>query len=77
MSEEKKKHKKRKDPRIEKEYYEEIEVTDPKTGEKKLQKVKITRYKAAGMTVEPGNKGLPKELRTEEFDFSWDLEGED
>lgn len=39
---------KRKDPRIECEYYEEIEITNPKTGKVIKQKVKVTRYKPAG-----------------------------
>ena len=56
----KKPRKKRKDPRIELEYFEEIEVTDPKTGEITTQKVKITRYKAVG-SKPVGNKGIQDE----------------
>ena len=56
------KKKKRKDPRIEEEYYEEVEVTDPVTGEKITTKVKITRYKSAGGPKKVGNKGLEDEL---------------
>ncbi len=52
--------KKRKDPRIEEEYFENIEVTDPKTGKITTQKVKVTRYKAVG-SKPIGNKGLPDE----------------
>jgi len=33
-------------PEIEKEYWEEIEITCPDTGKKIKQKVKVTRYKA-------------------------------
>ena len=43
----KKPRKKRKDNRIEKEYFEEVEVIDP-NGNKIVQKVKVTRYKALG-----------------------------
>lgn len=35
----------KKNDNIEKEYFEVIELTDPTTGEKYKQKVKITRYK--------------------------------
>ena len=56
----KKPKKKRKDKRIEKEYFEEVELIDPKTGEKVIQKVKITRYKAVG-SKPVGNKGIPDE----------------
>lgn len=37
--------KKRKDRRVEREYYDLIEVTDPVTGKIIKQKVKITKYK--------------------------------
>lgn len=33
------------DPLVESEFLEEIEITDPKTGQKIKQKVKITRFK--------------------------------
>jgi hypothetical protein len=35
----------RKDNRIEKEYYEDVEITDPVTGKKYIQRVKVVRYK--------------------------------
>lgn len=53
-----KKDKKKKDDSIEKEYFEEIELTDPITGKKFLQKVKITRYK----TLSTNNKSVIEEL---------------
>lgn len=60
----KKTRKKRKDKRIEKEYFEEIELTDPITGEKAIHRVKITRYKA--ISEKPvGNKGLIEEEELE------------
>jgi hypothetical protein len=40
--------KKRKDRRVEREYSDWVEVTDPVTGKKIKQKVKITRYKPKG-----------------------------
>lgn len=40
--------KKRKDRRVEREYSDWVEVTDPVTGEVIRQKVKITRYKTKG-----------------------------
>lgn len=40
--------KKRKDRRVEKEFYEWVEVKDPATGEMIRQRVKVTRYKAKG-----------------------------
>ena len=54
----KKPRKKRKDNRIEKEYFEEIELTDP-NGKKIVQNVKITRYRAVG-SAPIGNKGIPE-----------------
>ena len=57
---EKKPRKKRKDNRIELEYFDEIEVTNPVTGEITKQKVKITRYKAVGTKL-VGNKGISDE----------------
>lgn len=77
MNDEVKPRKKRKDPRIECEYFEDMEITDPKTGQKTIQKVKITRYKAAGGPKEFGNKGVAEEIEEEQFDFNWDFEGED
>lgn len=73
---EEKTRKKRKDPRVEKEFFEEIEITDPKTGEKKIQKVKITRYKAVGEKL-VGNKGVSEEIEDKDFQYSWDFEDED
>lgn len=35
----------RKDPRIESEWFEDVEITDPKTGKKQIHRVKVTRYK--------------------------------
>ena len=64
----KKVRKKRKDNRIEKEYFEEIEITNPNTGEKSFHKVKITRYKAVG-EKSIGNKGL-----IEEDEYIWEDE---
>ena len=61
--------KKRKDPRVECEYEEEVELTDPETGKKFKQKVKITRYKAVGKKP-VGNKGIAEEL--EEIEQEWD-----
>lgn len=55
----KKPRKKRKDNRIEKEYFEEVEIIDPQ-GNKIVQKVKITRYKTIG-DKPVGNKGIPSE----------------
>jgi hypothetical protein len=37
----------RKDPRIESEWLEDVEITDPKTGKKQIHRVKVTRYKPA------------------------------
>lgn len=61
MTEEKKPRKKRKDPRIEREYFDDIEITNPVTGEKSIQKVKITRYKAVGAPKEIEKKGIVEE----------------
>lgn len=68
-----KRKRKRKDPRIESEYFEEMEFTDPTTGKKYTQKVKITRYKAAGAPKVEGNKGLPDEdIELEDgFEYVW------
>jgi hypothetical protein len=55
-----KKPKKRKDPRVESQQFEEIEITDPVTGKKSIQKVLVTRYKP--IEKKPvGNKGVPDE----------------
>lgn len=39
------KKKKKEDDNVEEEFFEEMELTDPVTGKKFTQKVKITRYK--------------------------------
>lgn len=39
------KKKKKEDDNIEEEFFEEMELTDPVTGKKFIQKVKIIRYK--------------------------------
>lgn len=64
-----KQRKKRKDPRIESEYFEEIEITNPITGKKETHKAKITRYKAVGEKL-IGNKGVSDEL--DEFEYTLD-----
>ena len=46
-----------KKPKIEKEYWEEVEITDPNTGKKIKQRVKITRYKSGPLTCEPACEG--------------------
>jgi hypothetical protein len=66
---EKPKKKKRKDPRIEKEWFEEIEVTDPVTGEVVKQTVKVVRYKATGGPKPVGNKGILEEIESEDYDL--------
>ena len=40
-----KEKKTKRDPRIESEYFEDIEMTDPLTGKKIIQRVKVVRYK--------------------------------
>lgn len=70
-----KSRKKRKDSRIESEYFEEIEVVDPDTGKVSKQKVKIVRYKAANAPKPVGNKGLPDEdVELEEITYNWEYE---
>lgn len=66
--------KKRKDKRIETEYWEEIEVTDPKTGKKFKQKVKVVRYKAVPAHKPVGNKGIVEELYDSDYDDLTDEE---
>jgi hypothetical protein len=68
---------KRKDKRIEKEYWEEMEITDPVTGEIKKHKVKITRYKAVPAYKPVGNKGVIEELEDEEYEYVEAEESED
>lgn len=72
----KKRKSKKKDQRIEKEYFEEIEITCPKTGKLKKQKVKVTRYKAIGERP-IGNKGIVSEELEEELDLTKEEESED
>lgn len=72
MNKNKTKKSKKKDPRIEEEFYEEIEVTCPNTGKKIKQKVKVTRYKAVGPKP-VGNKGISEELN-EEIDYAFGTE---
>lgn len=43
---------------VEREYFEEIEITDPLSGKKFIQKVKITRYK----TLSVDKKSITEEL---------------
>ena len=57
--------KKRKDPRIESEDFEEIPITDPITGKVSIHKVKITKYKSA-VEKQIGNKGISEELEGSE-----------
>lgn len=68
-----KKKSKKKDDRIEVEYFEEIEYTCSKTGEKKIKQVKVTRYKAVGERP-VGNKGLPELEEDLSFDNSNDID---
>lgn len=57
--------KKRKDPRIESEEFEEIPITDPITGKVSFYKVKVTKYKSAA-EKQIGNKGISEELEGSE-----------
>ncbi len=45
-----------KKPQVEKEYWEEIEITDPDTGKTIKQKVKVTRFKAGPQFSDPSHK---------------------
>lgn len=66
--------KKRKDPRIESEDFEEIPITDPITGKVSIHKVKITKYKSAA-EKQIGNKGISEELEgSEDLVFSGNFE---
>ncbi len=67
----KKPRKKRKDPRIELEFYEEIELTDPITGKVTTQKVKVIRYKAIG-EKKVGNKGLSGEIELDDIGYRYE-----
>jgi len=46
MAKKRKKVVKKTEPAVEKEYYEEVEIIDSKTGKKKKIKVKIIRYES-------------------------------
>ena len=69
-----KKKRKRKDPRVESSQFEEVEVTDPVTGKKSIQKVLVTKYKPIEKKL-VGNKGLQDE--EVELDELEDILGED
>lgn len=62
--------KKRKDKRIEGEYWEEVEVTNPKTGKVSKQRVKITKYKMLADINK--SKGVLEELEDTKSDISVD-----
>ena len=65
--------KKRKDNRVEMEYTDEIELTDPDTGKVTIHKVKVTRYKSA-VEKQIGQKGISEELETsEDLAYDWDF----
>lgn len=67
--------KKRKDNRIEMEYTDEIELTDPETGKITIHKVKVTRYKSAA-EKQIGLKGISEELGNDELNYDWNFEDE-
>lgn len=64
---------KKKDPKLEVEYFEEIELTDPITGKVFKQKVLIKRYKPIADKL-VGNKGLMEELEDLSEGFQLDSE---
>lgn len=65
--------KKRKDNRIESEYIDEIELTDPITGKVSIHRVKVTRYKSAA-EKQIGQKGISEELEgSEDLAYDWDF----
>jgi hypothetical protein len=65
--------KKRKDNRIESEYVDEIEITDPVTGKVSIHKVKVIRYKSAA-EKQIGQKGISEELEgSEDLAYDWDF----
>lgn len=68
--------KKRKDPRIESESWEEIELTDPITGLKFMHKVLVKKYKPIEDKL-VGNKGLMEELEDLGDGFQLDEGNED
>lgn len=72
--------KKRKDPRIVSESFEDVELTDPVTGKKIIYNAKITRYKPVG-SKPVGNKGtgvvdedIDLEIESEILDLKLDDE---
>lgn len=65
---------KKKDPKLEVEYFEEIELTDPITGKVFKQKVLIKRYKPIADKL-VGMKGLMEEL--EDLDESFQINDDD
>lgn len=68
--------KKRKDPRVESEEFEEIPITDPTTGKITICKVKVTKYKSAA-EKQIGNKGISEELEgSEDLVFNGNFEDE-
>lgn len=64
--------KKRKDRRVEKEYWDWVEVKDPTTGETIKQKVKITKFKTKGDRFNKKTVVSEEELG---YDQSYDEEG--
>lgn len=64
--------KKRKDRRVEREYFDWVEVTDPTTGQVIKQKVKITRYKTKG-----GRFAAKPVVEEEELGYNYVKEDED
>ena len=65
---------KKKDPKLESESFEEIELTDPITGTVSVHKVLLKKYKPVADKL-VGNKGLMEEL--EDLDESFQLNDED
>lgn len=63
--------KKRKDRRVEKEYFDWIEVKDPTTGNVIRQKVKITKYKTRGARF------TKPAVQEEELGYEYTSEDED
>ena len=69
--------KKRKDSRIESEYLDEIEITDPITGKNSIHKVKVTRYKSA-VKKQINQKGISEILEgSEDLDYESNYKQED
>lgn len=67
--------KKRKDPRIEAEVFEEIPITDPVTGKVSIMRVKVVKYKSAA-EKQIGNKGISEELEGSE-DLAYEMSFEE